>query len=215
MNKVELFQGEEEGKTGLGVRINDRRATLADLLDAWQPACDDNRLFKLYARDHYQACKGCQVNCCNTAYVIPDLIALKRMISISGMDQTEFAGRYLDQEKRKLGLLRLKPNPCCFLENNVCTVYPDRALICRFYVCASILGQTEQAIYSITWTGIAAAQAYARSHSLVDSPPPGGYTSLDMMFSRVIEEFGQSPRVQLFMHAKDYSDIPLAPFLED
>lgn len=213
MSRVELFQGEEEGKNGIGVRVNDRRASLADLLDAWQPVCDDSTLFKLYARENHQACKGCTVNCCNTAYVIPDNIALQRMITKSGMKPAEFADRCLDQEKRKLGLLRLKPNPCCFLENNICTVYPERALICRFYVCSAILGSAEQFIYSITWTGIAAAQAYARQQGMVDPPPPGGYTSLDLMFSRVIEDFSQTPQLQLFTRAKNYADIPLEPFI--
>ncbi len=214
MQKLELYQGFENGRDAVGIKINDPHASLADLLACWQPLCDDSSVYKMYAPDYHAACKGCQINCCQTAYVIPDLVALRRMSTHLGLEESKFIEQYLDPHKKNLGFLRLRPNPCLFLENNICTIYPQRALLCRFYICSAILGKTEQLIYSITWTGIAAAQIYARQQGLIGKPPPGGFTSLDLMFAKTLEEFSQHPGLYYFMLAHDYEDIPLEPFLE-
>lgn len=213
MSKVELYQDTEQGKAKVGVKITDSRATLDDLLTAWQPLCDDEKLHKMFASDYHCACRGCQVNCCNTAYVIPDLIAFHHMCVHLKLDESEFALNCFDQNKRSLGFMRLSPNPCLFLQNNLCSVYSKRALLCRFYICSDIMGDTEQLIYSITWTGIAATQAYAREKNLIPLPPVGGFTSLDMMLAKTIEEFSSHPGVEHFRQARHYRDIPLKPFL--
>lgn len=215
MNKVELYQGFENGKDKIGVKITDSSATLDDLLAAWQPLCDDERLHKMFASDFHCACRGCQVNCCNTAYVIPDLIAFHRMCAHLNLGEGEFALKCLDQYKRSLGFLRLSPNPCLFLRDNLCTVYAGRALLCRFYICSDIMGDTEQLIYSVTWSGIAAAQIYAREKKLIPRHPGGGFTSLDLMLAKTIEEFSHHPGVEYFRQARDYTDIPLMPFLAE
>lgn len=213
MSKVELYQAIENGKEKVGARVLDPRATLNDLLIAWQPLCDDEKLHKMFATDYHCACRGCQVNCCNTAYVIPDLIAFRHMCDHLALDESEFALKCLDQNKRSLGFLRLSPNPCLFLRDNLCTVYTERALLCRFYICSDIIGETEQLIYSITWTGIAAAQAYAREKNLIPMHPAGGFTSMDIMLAKTIEEFANHPGAELFRAAREYSEIPLKPFL--
>lgn len=215
MHKLEVYQDYEQGKAAIGVRIMDSRATLADLLAVWQPLCDDSAVHKMYANDYHCACKGCQINCCLTAYVIPDLVALRRMSKHLGMEERELIQNCLDPDKRTLGFLRLRPNPCIFLQDNICTIYPERSLLCRFYICSTILGSTEQLIYSIAWVGVAAAQIYARQQGLLDKPPAGGFTSLDLMLARTIEEFSQHPGLPYFMLAEDYADIPLEPFLGD
>jgi len=215
MSKVELYQGIENGKDKIGVKISDPSATLDDLLVAWQPLCDDEKLHKMFASDYHCACRGCQVNCCHTAYVVPDLIAFRHMCAHLNLKESEFALNCLDQQKRSLGFLRLSPNPCLFLKDSLCTVYPGRALLCRFYICSDIMGDTEQLIYSITWTGIAAAQAYAREKNLIPSHPGGGFTSLDLMLVKTIEEFSRHPGVEYFRHAREYAGIPLKPFLPE
>ena len=213
MSKVELYQGMENGKDKIGVRITDPGATLDDLLTAWQPLCDDVKLYKMFADDYHCACRGCSVNCCNSAYVIPDLIAFHRMCTRLHLGESEFALNCLDQHKRSLGFLRLSPNPCLFLRDRLCTVYSERALLCRFYICSDIMGDTEQLIYSITWTGIAAAQAYAREKGLIPLHPGGGLTSLDLLLAKTIEEFGRHPGLKYFNQAREYAEIPLKPFL--
>lgn len=215
MRGLELYQSIEQGKDAIGVRITDENASLADLLAVWQPLCDDSSIYKMYAPDYHSACRGCQVNCCHTAYVMPDLVALRKMSSHLGLEESEFVQKCMDPQKRELGFLRLSPNPCFFLKNNICTIYQQRALLCRFYICSAILGDTEQLIYSITWTGIAAAQQYARQQGLIGQPPSGGFTSLELMFARTLEEYTRHPGLYYFMLAEDYKDIPLKPFLRE
>jgi Fe-S-cluster containining protein len=213
MSKVEIYSGTENDKTGIGIRIIDKKASVADLLDGWQPLCDDDRLFKPYGNSNYSTCKGCIRNCCKTAYVIPDLIAFKKIAGYLGCNYQEFLNMYFDVEKTRLGLLRIRPNPCIFLENNICTIYPIRALICRFYLCSHLLGETEQLIYSITFAGIAATQRFAEKNKLVNTNITNGLSSFDMLFTNLINEYHNSSKVDLFMQADDYNDIPLYPFL--
>lgn len=210
ISKVEIYYDEDNGA---GVRVNDNKATLQDLLDAWQPLCDDEKLYKLYAEGQHRACRACTVNCCNTAYVIPDLIAFKKMAASTGLEYPEFIARYFQQEKLKAGLLRMQPNPCIFLQDNICTIYPVRSLICRFYLCCKLTGETEQLIYSLSWTGAAATQLFAEELGLLQTSPEQGLTSFDLMFKKLIEDYRHDPRVQLFLQAREYSDIPLAPFI--
>lgn len=213
INKVEIYYSNEEKENGLRVRVNDDNASLQDLLDAWQPLCDDEQLYKLYAESQHRACRGCRINCCNTAYVIPDLIAFKKMAALTHLNYTEFVARYFQEEKLKVGLLRMQPNPCIFLQDNICTIYPVRSLICRFYLCCELAGETEQLIYNLSWTGAAATQLFAEASGLFHISPEQGLSSFDMMFKKLVEDYRHDPNVQLFMQAGEYSDIPLAPFI--
>jgi len=214
MSKIEVYQEELDGIVRTGVRVHDRHATLKDLLEAWQPLCDDTALYKYYGHNHGSICKGCTTNCCDTAYVIPDLIAFKQMKAYLGISYADFIRDYFQVEKVKRGLLRMLPEPCIFLQERICAIYPLRSLICRFYLCTSLIGDTEQLIYDITWTGITATRIFAEQHNLIDSPLSGGYTSFDLMFTNLIEEYRHHPQVQYFMQADNYADIPLAPFIK-
>lgn len=212
MDKVKLYFGTENGKSGIGINILSPDASVADLLEAWQPLCDDSGLFKLYADHNFSECKGCTVNCCNTAYVIPDLVSFRKMAAHLNLSYAEFLDRYFQKEKLDLGLLRMIPNPCIFLQNNICSIYLVRSLICRYYICSNILGDTEQLIYSIAWTGITATQLFAEQQGLLSINTEAGLTSFDLMFKHLIEEYREHPGVDLFMKASEYSDIPLKAF---
>jgi len=213
MDKIEIYTDTENDRLAAGVRINDKNATVADLLESWQLLCDGSGLFKKYAEGNYAPCKGCLHNCCNTAYVIPDLISFKKMAQYVNCSSKEFISQYFHPDKTASGLLRLKPNPCVFLKDNICTIYPVRSLICRFYVCAYLLGDTEQLIYSIAMTGIAATCLFAEEEGLICKDPAVGMSSFDMMFKKLIAEYRASSNVELFMRAREYSEIPLLPFL--
>ena len=213
ISKIEIYYDENDEADGLRVRVKDNNATLQDLLDAWQPLCDDERLYKLYAEGQHGVCRACTVNCCNTAYVIPDLIAFKKMAACLQLDHRRFIADYFDREKVAAGLLRMRPDPCIFLKDNICTVYPFRSLICRFYLCSNMQGDCEQLIYSVAWAGSAALQIFAEQNQLIDPAPQAGLSSFDQMFKRLVEEYRYTPQVKHFLHAGDYSDIPLAPFL--
>jgi Fe-S-cluster containining protein len=214
MNQLEVYNALENGKLGIGIRINGP-ATVQDLLDVWQPLCDDRSLFKQYAEGNYALCKGCQLNCCSTAYVIPDLIAFRKMAAGLGMGEADFITGYFQREKLNSGLLRLQPNPCIFLQNNICTIYAVRSLICRFYICSNLLGDTEELIYKIAWTGAAATQIYAEKKGLIPAIGTTELSSFDRLFIRLLEEYRDNDAVQIFLQAEDYRDIPLHLFLPD
>ena len=197
----------------VGAEVLDPGATLADLLEAWQPLCDDTAIHKLYAADNHASCRACVANCCNTAYVIPDLIAFRKMALALNCDYPEFVADYFQADKVELGLPRLKPNPCLFLKEGICTVYPVRSLICRFYICTGLIGDTEQLIYDLAWTGAAATIVFARERGILPEASAGGYSSFDLLFKRLLEDYQDDPRIKLFLQAIEYDDIPLEPFL--
>ncbi len=214
MPKVEVYYRDSEPEPGISLRIRDKSASVEDLLEAWQPLCDDETLFKAFAQDNYSMCRGCTTNCCNTAYVIPDIISFKQMAYHLHLSHDEFLQSYFQKEKLAVGLPRMKPDPCIFLKDNMCTIYPLRSLICRFYVCTRLSGPVEQFIYSLTWTGITAAILYAEKNGLLQTQPAAGLSSMDILFKGLIEEYRYNPNVQLFMNAEEYSDIPLLPFID-
>jgi len=213
MDKVRIFQTQVNGEQLVGVEVVDPQATLADLLAAWQPLCDDASIYKLYAADNHAGCKACIANCCNTAYVIPDLISFRHMALTLNCDYPEFIADYFQGDKVELGIPRLQPNPCLFLKDGICTVYPVRSLICRFYICTGLTGDTEQLIYDLAWTGAAATIVFARERGILPPGGEGGYSSFDLLFKRLLDEYQDDPRIDLFLHAIEYSDIPLEPFL--
>ena len=215
MNKIEVYSSEENGKLVLGVKVQDKTASLQDLLDIWQPLCDDTLIHKEYAPGFHNVCKGCSVNCCDTAYVIPDIIAFKKIARQLELDHTEFIHRYFHEEKRLAGLLRLEPNPCIFLKQKICSIYELRSLICRFYICTPLQGETEELIYKISWAGGAATQVYAESKGLLDKNPAASLSSFDLLFYNLLEEYRNSQMVQAFLQASDYRDIPLGLFLPE
>ncbi len=211
VNGSGVYNDIENGKLGLGINISDLES-VQDLLDVWQPLCDDQTIFKQYAKGNYALCKGCGLNCCNTAYVIPDLISFKNTAARLNLDYPEFIRQFFQPEKLQVGLLRLLPNPCVFLVNNICSIYAIRSLICRFYICTPLLGETEELIYKIAWTGAAATQIFAEQQGLIPAQSYGS-SSFDRLFMRLLEEYRCSAGVESFMIRDRYSDIPLRKFL--
>ncbi len=213
MNKVTLHQYQDQDRNLLGVKLADPAASLQDLLDAWQPLCDDTLIHKEYAAAGHDACKACQVNCCNTAYVIPDLIAFKKMAAHLGLSYPDFIRQYFQTEKVGAGLLRLQPDPCIFLQERICSIYELRSLICRFYICTPLYGETEELIYKISWAGGAATQVFAQQQGWLKGRASASRSSFDMLFLKLLEEYRQTEMVQAFLRADNYADIPLGLFL--
>lgn len=213
MNKVMLHQYQDQGRILLGVKVEDQAASLQDLLDAWQPLCDDTLIHKEYAAACHDACKACQVNCCNTAYVIPDLIAFKKIAAHLGLSYQDFIRLYFQTEKYAAGLLRLAPDPCIFLKERICSIYELRSLICRFYICTPLYGETEELIYKISWAGGAATQVFAEQQGLMDRSGNASRSSFDTLFLNLLEEYRQTKMVEAFLRADNYADIPLGLFL--
>lgn len=213
MNKVEICQTEDNGKFVLGVEVKDKTASLQDLLDAWQPLCDDTLIHKEYAEAFHDACKACQVNCCNTAYVIPDLIAFKKIAAQLELGYEDFIKGYFQAEKINAGLLRIKPDPCIFLQERICSIYTLRSLICRFYICTPLQGETEELIYKISWAGEAATQIFAEQQGLITRQSNASRSSFDQLFLNLVEDYRHTQMVEAFLQADNYGDIPLQIFL--
>lgn len=213
MSKLEVYQTSENGIVKLGLKVWDRTASLADLLECWQPLCDDETIFKAYGQGHHAACKGCPNNCCNTAYVIPDLISFRKIAANLHISEPQFVQDWFEPDKLALGLLKLKANPCIFLQEGICSIYPLRSLICRFYICTELTPDTEQLIYFIAWSGAAATQIYARQQGYLPAPAASGYTSFDRFFIELADACQDLPGVKAFFAADDYRDIPLEYFL--
>ena len=103
MSRVEIYYSDCEPEIGVNIRIKHKDAVLEDLLDAWQPLCDDENIFKSYAQENHSSCKGCLINCCNTAYVIPDIISFKKMAHHLNLDYQEFLNTYFQKDKIDVG----------------------------------------------------------------------------------------------------------------
>jgi Fe-S-cluster containining protein len=215
MAKVEVYQSNRDGQAQINVQIKGKDATVADLLEAWQPLCDDVTLYKSCADNHYAVCKGCKSNCCNNAYVMPDIISFKKMACYLNLSYEEFISSYFQKDKVRAGLLKIKTDPCVFLKDNICTIYPFRSLICRFYLCSPMAGAVEQLIYSLCWSGIAATLLWAEKSNWIPVAEQSGLSSMDLMFKRLLEDYRNKEKVSLFINASDYSDLPLFPFLDE
>ncbi|MGI6434565.1 MAG: YkgJ family cysteine cluster protein [Syntrophomonadaceae bacterium] len=212
MDKVRVYYCNDAENEGLALHI-DPAASLMDLLNAWQPLCDQSAYRrKKYASNLNQSCRACAHNCCDTAYVIPDLIAFKKMARYTACSYESFVNQYFEAEKRAIGLLRMRPNPCVFLQDQICTIYPIRALICRFYLCIDLRGDTEEFIYHISSLGMAATHKFARQQGLLGNEN-GPVSSMDQLFLRLFDEYDSSPLLSYFLQAENYEDIPLQPFL--
>lgn len=216
MHQVEVCWGGHNKEQTIGIRVRSSDATVADLLEVWQSLAEDTRVRKKYAGPGL-VCRGCQSNCCSNPFVIPDLIAIKQMADHLSMSYSVLIDTYCCPHHRQKGLLKLKSEPCIFLQDNLCTIYPYRSLTCRFYLCSSLLGETEQIIYSIAWTGIAAAWIFARQEGIISGPAHGthrpGRGSFEQICLDLIAKYSRSPNVDLFLNACQYSHIPLKPFL--
>lgn len=152
---IQLIECDIEGEVGLDVWIADRDATVADLLACLQQATDDQGVLKPFHRRRYARCAGCTTNCCKYNYITPDLVAANALASKLGLTLDAFADRYLNLGS-DLPYPEFRKRPCPFLADNRCTVYQERALICRLYLCTPMSDRLEQLRAAVSFAGEAA-----------------------------------------------------------
>lgn len=152
---VELLSCEIDGESGLDVRIASSNATVADLLANLQQATDDAGVLKPFHRQRYARCAGCTTNCCKYNYITPDLVSANALAARFGMALAGFAERYLNLGS-DLPYPEFKKRPCPFLADNHCTVYQERALICRLYLCTPMTDRLERLRAAVSFAGEAA-----------------------------------------------------------
>lgn len=208
--KVEFAIRQINGQPGLVLVRLDESATVADLLAALQPFSDDPAIHKQYLPAGCGTCRACPVNCCRASYVIPDKISFLKLVDHLGVTPADFFDRFIDLERRKFGLPRLLSRPCIFLQNDICSVYPCRTLICQLYFCTPMEGDTEELIYSVVCAGIAELVRWAREAGWLtaqpDGVPPSGY---DRLFMDLIKQWLDKPD-NPFQGAESYSEVKLA-----
>ncbi len=209
-DKVQVYRGVEKGTAGWGVRVVGEGASLADLLEVWEPLSDDPEAVKIYAGGS-SSCKGCIHNCCNSAYVIPDLISFKAICRKTGFSTAEALENCFDPASMEAGMLRWRYGPCLFLEHRLCQVYEERSLICRFYLCTDLLGDTEELVYSIVAAGMAALYIWLERQDITVSGK--GLTGYDRTMLEVIDNYRSHPGTREFLSAGSYGDIDLRAFI--
>ena len=76
-------------------------------------------------------CRQC-ANCCKIVSPLLKPGDIKRLATHLGLSVEEFIDEYLAEDEESEGH-RFKSTPCPFLDNNLCTVYPQRPGDCRSY----------------------------------------------------------------------------------
>jgi len=158
-------------------------------------------------------CKGCINSCCLSPYIMPDLISFQKMALHLNLDYADLLDGYFDRAGVEKTIPRLKSNPCIFWKDNLCTIYSLRSLTCRFYMCSNIEAWTEELIYSISWTSIAATVQFARQKGLLNQNI-NSTSSFEYACQKIIDHYCND-NVKWFMNARDYNDIPLRPFIDE
>lgn len=153
--RVELVPVDIEGETGLDVVLHDYEATVADLLASMQAPADDPAVFKPYHRQRYGRCEGCVTNCCRSNDINVDLVAAEAIAARLGLNVRQFALGYLRMNDDPL-YPELRKRPCPFLIANRCSVYQERALICRLYLCTPMTDRLEKLRCAVLLAGEAA-----------------------------------------------------------
>lgn len=218
--------------TGLDLVILEPDASLQDLVDAIQPyaGCAGD-IHKLQLRGPGD-CMGCVNNCCNTSIIAPDPIGFDRMARRMGLSSEEFLANRFDQEGLAHGVVRLQSFPCTFLSaERTCTIYEDRALICRLFICCPITPALENLIQNALGAGLASLANRLRQEGHLEQINPDGYrdqsramvayeAGFDRFYRRWVagqaEEGEEQPpawTANPFDGAASYAEIPLWAFV--
>lgn len=197
--------------TGLDLIILEPDATLQDLVDAIQPyagcAGDIHKLQLGGPGD----CKGCVNNCCNTSIIAPDPIGFDRMARRMGLSAEAFLADRFDQDGLAHGVVRLQSYPCTFLsEERICTIYEDRALICRLFICCPIAPALENLLHNALGAGLASLAGRLREEGLLGAMNPAGYRSENLQMAGYEAAFDRFYRRWVAREATEGEAMPPA-----
>lgn len=142
----------ETGEPELEVVELSERASVTDLLKAIQTATDDQDIYKPRLKGQYGVCAGCKDNCCRQHDITPDYLAVQEIATHLSLSFSEFAVQWLDLSAEN-PFPRWKKHPCPFLKNDLCSIYEQRALICRLYLCTPMGEDLEQIRAAVSYMG--------------------------------------------------------------
>lgn len=216
---------------GLDLLLLDPTASVADLMEAFEPyAGVEGALHKRHLGRSAPCC-GCRQNCCTTSIVIPDPIAFAAVARRLALDEAELLRSHCDHETSAAGVPSLVSRPCTFLApDDTCSIYRDRSLICRAFICCPYTEPLQDLIHNILGAGLAALTA--RLHAAELLPPVSGeslaaiysQSAYHAEFSRFLsrwirrethpgDDLPPAWYVNPFQTARTYHDLPLAAFL--
>lgn len=157
--RLVVFTKEQNGQTGLDLCVLDDDATVSDLVDALAPMSEEPSVYKSYHPQHHGSCCGCKDNCCTNSLIPPDLASLSSLSEMKGVSLAEIVEQVCDPEALDRGYLLLRSFPCLFLEDDRCTIYPYRPLICRLFICTPLSEPFQELIFRILGRGISDLQS--------------------------------------------------------
>lgn len=228
--RLAVFPKPLHGRMGLDCAILDPQATLADLNAAFAPYADAGDVHKRHLRSA-GPCLGCQGGCCTTSIIAPDLISFRATMAYLGLTAAELADRTVDPEWLARGVVHYRSQPCIFLQDNLCTIYPVRSVICRTFICCDYAPDLEDLVHNSIGAGLAALREFLAAAGVpVPEPDPGvvslaasPYQAEFLRFyirwalgSGTLEEQGElrpgPGRGNPFRTAAGYEQVPLRPF---
>jgi Fe-S-cluster containining protein len=150
-----------------------------------------------FLRDNPLSCGGCEESCCKKAWSVEmDNVCVNRLSNWKEKAAVDFVKNKLVKKKnyyRDFNQFVLdKKTRCNFItESNLCTIYEDRPIICRLYICTP-----KSYRYNVVRELI--GSTYLKALVLEDKIRNNNFTA------RTINNYKRNPAV----FAKDY-DIPL------
>jgi len=108
-------------------------STVQDLLDA----------IDLFLNDHPLSCDKCRESCCKKTWAVEmDNVCVNRLCSRDEEAISRFIQNKLVKTKNHFlefdQYIFKKEQNCCYVtDSNLCTIYGQRPLICRLYVCSA------------------------------------------------------------------------------
>lgn len=170
--RLALFPKQEEGVTGLGLVVLEPDATVQDLADAFQPyAGCEGSVYKRKLKGS-GGCRACVDSCCTTSVIAPDPISFDRTANFLKLEPHELLDQRCDPAARVAGVVRLQSFPCTFLgDDGTCTIYDQRSLICRFFICCPYSPDLSDLVHNILGAGLAALADRLKADGLLTSQP--------------------------------------------
>lgn len=228
--RLAVFPKPIHGRMGLDCAILEPDATLADLNAAFAPYADAGEVYKGHLRGA-GPCLGCQGGCCTTSIIAPDLLSFRATMDFQGLTAAELAERTLDPEWLARGVVHYRSQPCIFLRDNRCSIYPVRSVICRTFICCDYTPDLEDLVHNSIGAGLAALREFLAGAGVPVPAPDAGvislaatpyqaeflrfYTRWALGAGRLEEEGELYPGPGMgnpFCTATGYEQVPLRPF---